>query len=65
MMKTVSLFLFIVLFMMLVTAGCTSQQPAAAQSSAGDTLYARAESSFAQDNFHEAADLYGQAYTTY
>lgn len=65
MMKHINLLILVVLSCFLIAAGCTSQQPAAVPSSAGDTLYAQAESAFAQDNFHAAADLYSQAYQKY
>jgi len=48
----------------LFAAGCTSGQTST-PASKGDTLYAQAENAFALDNFHAAAEFYGNAYSRY
>ncbi|NMB79239.1 MAG: transglutaminase domain-containing protein [Methanomicrobiales archaeon] len=64
-MKQIALLILVVLSGMLLAAGCTSQQPPVAPYSAGDSLYAQAETAYAQNNFHAAAELYHQAYEKY
>ena len=63
-MKQIQLIAALLLVAAIITAGCTSDQPATSASQ-GDILYAQAESAFAQDNFHAAAQLYGEAYDQY
>lgn len=56
----------IILLAAVLAAGCTSGQKAPAPAeSAADTVFSQAEKAFASDNFHAAADLYGQAYGLY
>jgi transglutaminase-like putative cysteine protease/uncharacterized protein YxeA len=54
--------LALILFMAIITAGCTSQQASVSQ---GDTIYAQAENQYTQENFHAAAELYGEAFRQY
>ena len=45
----------LILFVAILAAGCTSQKTSPSQ---GDALYAQAESQYALENYHAAADLY-------
>lgn len=63
-MKRMPFIAILLLLAAILAAGCTSGQTST-PASQGDTLYAQAESAFAQDNFHAAADLYEQAYHQY
>ncbi|MCK9580919.1 MAG: transglutaminase domain-containing protein [Methanoregula sp.] len=63
-MKPVSLIAILLIFAAVLAAGCTSPQTTS-PASQGDTLYAQAEGQFAQDNYHAAAGLYGEAYDQY
>lgn len=63
-MKQITQIAILLMLVAVLAAGCTSSQTAS-PASQGDALYAQAESAFAQDNFHAAADLYGEAYDQY
>lgn len=52
----------LILFVAILAAGCTSQKASPSQ---GDALYAQAESQYALENYHAAADLYEKASLQY
>jgi transglutaminase-like putative cysteine protease len=52
---------FLIMLAAILAAGCTTRQQPPAPVSQADTLSAQAETAFASDNFHAAADLYFQA----
>jgi transglutaminase-like putative cysteine protease len=64
MKRTIPIIVLILLTAAILTGGCISEQPATTASH-GDTLFTRAESEYAAENFHAAAELYGDACSQY